>query len=125
MAQSLTPWMGSFILNDTLPHQLSEVLNDSNYILLANQPFINAIPKCQFLVIGNDINNGGAKVYVGNAGLTVNGLNGASTSFYGQCLVASQQVPYYSMDSDLIRQDHIWVLTDTPGALVTVNMLTR
>lgn len=115
--QALTPWLGSFTLNDQNAHKLSDILADTNYISADNQPYLGNVPLCQFLVIGNDINNGGKKLYVGNSGLT--------TSYYGKCLVASQEVPYYSMDANLIHLDHIWVLGDTNGLVVTVNLLTR
>ena len=121
MAVAYTPWMGSFTLNDTDAHQLSAILADAAYIAAAYHPFFGQFtgmaPKCQYLVIGNDFQNGGKKLYIGNEGV--------SLTFFGDKLVAGQNVPFYSMETDLIRVDQIWVLADTTGLVVTVKLLTR
>lgn len=112
-----SPWMGCFTLADTNAHKISDILADTNYIAAGNQPLLGNLKGVQCLVIGNDIDNAGAKVYVGNENLT--------TTFYGKKLVASQDVPYSSMEANLISLDQLWVLTDTIGAVVTVNLLSR
>ena len=116
MPVSYTPWMGSFTLTDTNAHQLLALLKA---LPAAQQPIAvsASVPRCQYLIITNDIDNGGAKLYVGNSGVT--------TSFYGHKLVASQFVPLYSVDANLIRLDQIYLLTDTNPTVVTVSLLTR
>jgi hypothetical protein len=73
--------------------------------------------RCQFLVLGNDINNGGAKLYVGNENL--------SLTFFGARIPAANFLPFWSMDANLIRIDQIWVMFDTQPSIVTLEMLTR
>lgn len=110
-----TPWMGSLVLSDTNAHQLSALLLA---LPSTQQPIMSAnCPRCQYLVLGNDIDNGAAKLYVGNELV--------ATNFFGYKMVASQFVPLYSMDANLIRLDHIWVLTDTNPTTVNVIMVTR
>jgi hypothetical protein len=112
-----SPWLGSFTLTDSTSRKLSDILISSTFVATASQPLMASKPRCQYLLIGNDIGNGGANLFVGNEGLT--------TAFFGAKLVAGQFVPYYSMDTNLILLDQIWLLTDTNPTVVTINMITR
>ena len=65
----------------------------------------------------NPDNATGAKYYIGNPGLT--------TTHYGVMLYASQTFPIYSMEANLIRLDHIYLLCDTAGETMNLTFLTR
>src|SRR5438270_173193 len=116
MSVARTPWLGSVVINDTAVHTLVSLLTS----LAANlRPdcLDRAVARCQYLVITNDADNGSAKLYVGNELL--------SLTFYGQKLLAGQQVPFYSMDANLIRLDQISVMFDTTGKTLSLSILTR
>lgn len=118
MGIARTPWLGNVTLTDTNPHQLSALLADVNYVAAEYQPYFGAdVPKCQYLVIKNDVINSGKLLYIGNEGL--------SLTFFGDRLVAAQELPIYSMESNLIRLDEIYVMTDITGLIVNVKLLTR
>lgn len=120
MAVTRTPWLGSFTLTDSNAHKLRDLLTSTTYIAAALQPRVpgnGTALKAQYLVITNDIDNGSAKLYVGNESL--------STSFYGIKLVASMSIPLYSMEGNLINLDEIYILTDTNPTVVSVSFLTR
>jgi hypothetical protein len=110
-----TPWLGCVVLSDTNAHRLDTLLLA---LPSTQQPQISSnCPRCQYLVVGNDIDNAAAKLYIGNELV--------STTFFGYKLVASQFIPLYSMEANLIRLDHVWVLTDTNPTTVNVTMVTR
>lgn len=119
MGIARAPWLGNFTLNDTNVHRLSDILKDVTYVDTEYQPFFGGgnISKAQFLVIKNDINNGGKRLNLGNEGL--------STTFYGDQLVAGQELPIYSMESNLIVLDDIYLMAVTSGLIVCVKLLTR
>lgn len=119
MSIARTPWLGNFTLNDTDVHRLSDILADPTYVAAAYRPFFGGgnVSKAQFLVIKNDINNGGKRLNLGNEGL--------STTFYGDQLVAGQELPIYSMESNLIVLDDIYLMAVTSGLVVCVKLLTR
>lgn len=118
MPASYTPWMGTVTLAlASTPYQLSALL-----IALASavrpQFAVNDIPRTQHIAIqANPDNATGAKWYIGNAGL--------SATHYGVMLYASQTFPIYSMEANLIRLDHIYLMCDTAGETMNVTFLTR
>ena len=118
MAIARTPWLGCFTISDLAVHPLIALLQSLPATQQPTSTLNNAaLARSQYLVIGNDPDNGAAKLYVGNETLT--------TALYGWKLLAGQYIPLYSMDANLIRLDHIYLLFNTQPAVVTVAILAR
>ena len=118
MPASYTPWMGTVTLAlANTAYQLSALLNALSDAVRP-QFASNDIPRTQHIAIqANPDNATGAKYYIGNPGLT--------TTHYGVMLYASQTFPIYSMEANLIRLDHIYLLCDTAGETMNLTFLTR
>ena len=119
MAQTvaLTPWMGCVTLTSSgTAYQLSALLA-ALAATAAAPPLLGNANQAQYLSLQVDIAAGAAKVYVGNKLVS-------STNF-GVALVATQAFPIYSMSSNLIRLDHIWLTSDTNSVNVGVSFITR
>lgn len=113
---SNTPWMGTI----SLP--LANTAYQLSARLLAlpedQRPQFTNVPKTQAIAIqANPENSTGAKYYIGNSFVT--------SSNRGIQLFATQVWPIYSMESNLIRLDHIWVMCDTADETMNVTMVTR
>lgn len=116
MAVSFTPWLGCVTLaTANQVYQLSALLQ----ALGTDPPYMPTPPRCQFVSIQADPsgNAGGARFYIGNEHL--------SASNFGVCIFSTQVWPIYSMDANLIRLDHIYVMCDTDNLQMGVNFLTR
>lgn len=117
MPVSLTPWMGTVnLINPNQAYALDQLL----LAIAANRrPSLRATaPVCQFLSIQcNPDALAAVNFYVGNGDMTV--------TDYGVKMVAGQSLPIYSMDSNLIRLDHIYLMTDGSNQKFNIMFLTR
>lgn len=110
---SRSPWIGTvtLALANTV-YQLSALLA----ALGTYSPVLGTVPKCQFLTIQADPASGISVFYLGNEGLSVTN---------GEVFFAGQTIPIWSMDANLIRLDHIYLMCDTAGKVLNVKFLTR
>ena len=116
MPETLTPWGGSLTLTTAnTPYQLSVLLAD---LPAATRPRLSDVPRVQWLTIQADANAGGARFYWGNSNL--------SATLRGAEWFATQAIPFGDQQGgNLIRLDHIWVMSDTAGVVINVSFLTR
>lgn len=71
----------------------------------------------QFVAIQNDVNNGSAKLAIGNSQVSFTNA--------GVVIFSTQVWPIYSMDSNLINLAHVFLYTDTSGIQANLAWLTR
>jgi len=114
MAVSRTPWLGSIVL----PAQNTAYQLSARLALHATPPLVSLnVLIAQAIAIQLDISAGAANLYIGPQEV--------STTNYGVALVAPQVWPIYSMDSNLINLDHIWLMSDTASTQVNISFITR
>ena len=110
-----TPWCGTFTLTTAATaYRLSDLLAAAT-----NPPRVpaNGPMRAQFLTIQADVNAGGARFYVGNSDV--------SSTNKGWELVATQVLPIYSMDSNLISLNDIYITSNTNSVKINVSFITR
>ena len=100
-------------------YQLAARLLAVDSVVRTNQFNANALCcKCQFLTLqANPDGLAAARYYVGNEGL--------STTHYGVVLFATQVWPIYSMDSNLIRLDQIYLMSNQDNETINVSFISR
>lgn len=108
-----TPWSRTVTLpNASQNYQLQTLVTALDASLNRQGP-----TRCTFLQLQLDKDAGGANLFIGNQNMT--------STDYGTSLVATQAKSWPPMESNLLRLDHIYLRTDTPGVLVHVDMVTR
>lgn len=117
MAVSLTPWMGTVTLAlANTAYALSTLLSALDESLKPQFPS-NGPPRAQFVALQGDELNLGAKFFIGGPSL--------SATHKGVQIFGSQVWPIYSVEANLIRLDHVYLMSDTAGVSVNVSFLTR
>jgi hypothetical protein len=116
MSVSTTPWMGLVTLDTAnTVYQLSTLLAA---IQDSKRPSVGTPARCQYLSIQADPDGQSAKYYIGNH-------SGMSAGDYGIYLIATQAWQVHSMDSNLIRLDHVFLMSDTASAKMSIAFITR
>lgn len=114
MAISRSPWLGSVTLAaPNTAYRLSALLISLSDNLRPNLQF----KSCQYVAIQLDTSAGAAELFVGNENL--------SSSFCGISIFSGQTWPVYSVDSNLISLDNIYLLSDTAGVQCNIAFLVR
>ena len=116
MAATHAPWMGTLTLTTAnTAYQLSALLDA---LIGDNRPLFIHSRSTQFVAIQADVDAGAAKLYIGNSNL--------SSTNCGVIIYATQVWPIYSMESNLIHLEQIYLMYDTTDGLkVNVTFLTR
>lgn len=110
-----TPWMGTITLPvANKPYQLLERLQ----ALGANAPTPDMFNGLQFLTIqANEDGPAATKYFIGNSNM--------SSSMKGVVIYAAQVYPIYSMESNLIRWDHVYLMASSSGETFNVAFIQR
>lgn len=117
-SQTLTPWFGRVTLTDAYtPYQLSALMAALSYA-----PKVGSPPRAQYLTIQADWGAGAANFYVGGPDMTG---AGSTADAFGSQIVATQTLPFGDRDGNLVRIDHIYVMSDTAGVKMNVVFVTR
>lgn len=115
MAVSMTPWMGTItIVAPNVPYQLSALLSG---LADAVKPKFGTVPRAQFVALQANPDGAGTKFYIGNESL--------SATNYGVLIYATQVWPIYSMEGNLVRLDHIYVMANAETQIMNVCFITR
>ena len=115
MSAKYTPWCGRVTLTlDYVSYKLSDLLEALPDII---RPKLGDIPRCEYLSIQADETGGGAKYYIGNQDM--------GPTSYGVYLAATQAWQVQSMGANLIRLDHVYVMSDTGPSYMNVIFITR
>ena len=116
MPVSRHPWMGSLTLTDADTNysirELVDALDAS--IVPSNASGRNMV--VQWLAIQLDVGAGGARLYIGNP----NNLSGTNC---GVELVATQVWSIWSMPTNLVNVDDIYVRSNTAGVRINVTFM--
>ena len=129
MAISQTPWGDSLVL--TTAHTRYKLIDLLNALSSTRIPLISVpgalINACQGLTIQNNINNGGAILYIGNENVSDgSGLVDAAALVHCMVnIVATQVYPVPVSDSNLVHLDCVYLMSDTDNTTVNVGITTR